>query len=1492
MRKAPQPFELSFRELADAEPQLVWTTWPNGDHDYFNRQCYEYTGAEPGALNGWGWENAIHPDDVERTRRIWTQSLKTGEPYQIEYRFRRHDGVYRWFLGRANPVRDNNGHIRKWVGTSTDIEEQKQAQTALQQREEALRIEGQRYRSLVYAASAVDWTVNPIGEMIERLPRWEEFTGQKWPEYRGFGWQQAIHPEDRPRVAALWGTAALSKLTYEVEYRLRRHDGEYRWVWVRGIPILNPDATIREWSGACIDINDLVTARETLEEERSTLRTILETLPVGVYLSDAKGHIYFMNPAGIKIWGKPPYVENASDYGIFKGWHPDTGEPYRSEDWAMLRALHGGETITGEVIDIERFDGMRRTILNNAAPIRDAQGHMFGAVVVAQDITELRQAEGAIRMSEERYCAMVAATGALTWQTTPAGKVLVDSPSWRKYTGQTFEEWLGYGWQKAIHPEDQQKAKDAWKKAVTTEQPYQIEYRLRGADGIYRWFIARGEPVRGPKGHIREWVGTSTDIDLLKRATERVEAEVAKRTQELQDALRTIRILAETSQAIIHAESEENLYEELCSILIHTGQYKLAWIGIAQHDREKTVQPVACVGYEQEYLCTLKLSWSENSPWGNGPGGRAIRSGEPQVVQNSVEDPTFTSWHGNIAESGYHSEVVLPLNSHKEAFGLIAIYATEPHAFGTEEVHLLSQVADNVAYGVMAIRRRQERIQALARLRESEERFRSAFEDAGMGMGVVSLDGHWLRVNRALCNLIGYPEEELLKLTFQDITYPEDLDKDLELYSRLKAGEIPTYQMEKRYIRKDGRIIWILLSVSVVRDPSGKPLYAISQIQDIEERKRATEELARERSFLTAVLDSSGVSIIACDPQGTLMLFNETARNLHGLPFRAIGPEQWSEHYHLYLEDGVTPMETTQNPLFKALHGERVQDEVMVIRPKNGGPRWLRCNGRALYDPQGNLLGAVLVQVDITRQLELEAAQARSIEELRRSEERLVEAQRLARIGSWEWDISSDRVFWSDEEYCLFGIESHSMQPAYSDVIAGVHPEDRDLHNRIVQQTLQDHKPFEFDYRVVHPDGTVLVLHSLGRVIVNDSGQVIRLVGSSQDVTEQRKLEIELVNRAKDLEQQRDFARRIIDNTPSGIALLNRELVFQWANVPIATFYQIPAERLIGRSILEALGPRTGEQIGNMLRRVIEKGEPQYGQAFPFIITQEGHERQTYWDFTYQPVFDRSGQVDGLLILATEVSDRVEKERLRDQQIETLRQADRVKDEFLSVISHELRTPLNAVIGFGSFLEDELAGPMNPQQHEYLNKLMKGADRMLVLIDDLLDFARIQAGKFGISPAETDYPSLVDETIASFQPSAWEKGIQIRSKVEVEQPVCLDRRRIQQVIANLLSNAIKFTPEGGWVHVRGWLENGMLVTEISDNGIGIAPEDLPKLFTPFKQLDMGLTRRAGGVGLGLSISKAIVDAHGGSIKAESEIGKGSTFTFRIPIECTFEEPII
>ncbi|MCG2722111.1 MAG: PAS domain S-box protein, partial [Thermodesulfovibrionales bacterium] len=236
--------------------------------------------------------------------------------------------------------------------------------------------------------------------------------------------------------------------------------------------------------------------------------------------------------------------------------------------------------------------------------------------------------------------------------------------------------------------------------------------------------------------------------------------------------------------------------------------------------------------------------------YGRGPSGTAICTNRPAVFNDISTDHGLAPWREDALKRGYASVIGLPLIINSDSIGVITICAGEFDAFHDDEVKLLTELSNDLAYGIAALRIRKEHQHFEEALQESEEKFKSAFNYAAIGKALVGIDGRWLQVNKALCNIVGYSEQELLSRTFQDITYPDDLDADLGYVRKMLAGEIQTYQMEKRYFHKLGHIIWVLLSVSVVCDQDENPLYFISQIQDISARKRAEEQLRIYRDNL------------------------------------------------------------------------------------------------------------------------------------------------------------------------------------------------------------------------------------------------------------------------------------------------------------------------------------------------------------------------------------------------------------------------------------------------------------------------------------------------------------------------------------------------------------------------------------------------------------------------------------------------------------------
>jgi PAS domain S-box-containing protein len=387
------------------------------------------------------------------------------------------------------------------------------------------------------------------------------------------------------------------------------------------------------------------------------------------------------------------------------------------------------------------------------------------------------------------------------------------------------------------------------------------------------------------------------------------------------------------------------------------------------------------------------------------------------------------------------------------------------------------------------------------------------------------------------------------------------------------------------------------------------------------------------------------------------------------------------------------------------------------------------------------------------------------------------------------------------------------------------------------------------------------------------------------DISERKRDEHDLRSHTQALARQKAFAERVIENVTSGICYLDRDLIYRVANPIYCRFLQMDREQIIDRYLFDVV-PGGEETIEPIFRRALDHGEATYVQALPFAyLTPDGTQRQTYWDATYLPMTaPDTGETGGVLVVANEISDRLEAERLKAERIVALEEANRHKEQFLSILSHELRTPINAIMGFASVLSDGVLGELSERQQEGMDRIMDGADRMLALVSDLLDMSRIQAGQFSVTFGRVNLAEVCRDAIEALRPLADRQGLTVVDEtVAAASAVRGDAQRLEQVVMNLLSNAIKFTPPGGTVTLRTRLEGDHVRVEVADTGVGIPPAEQARIFEAFTQVDMSYTRRAGGSGLGLTISRSLIEAHGGQIGVESEPGGGSTFWFTLAI---------
>lgn len=321
---------------------------------------------------------------------------------------------------------------------------------------------------------------------------------------------------------------------------------------------------------------------------------------------------------------------------------------------------------------------------------------------------------------------------------------------------------------------------------------------------------------------------------------------------------RLYRMLSEADRAIFAAADEEAMLQDICAIAVEHGGFEASWAGL-RHARGDAMRIAGAAGVDTQTLRTA-LEKLDGVPDGRPLTAAVLREKTPQVCNDVLGNPGIAAIHGAAREHNFRSMAIFPLLRDEEVIGTFNLFAAEIDFFGPRLIDLLRQLAVNLSFALEKITGQNAHQAAEACLRESEERFRGTFEQAAVGIAHVGTDGSWLRVNSKLAQIVGYTREELLGLTFQNITHPADLNADLELMQDVLAGRRANYSLEKRYRRKDGSLIWIDLTVSLVRDAQAEPKYFISVIEDISERKLAEAALQR-RNHELAVINALGTHV-------------------------------------------------------------------------------------------------------------------------------------------------------------------------------------------------------------------------------------------------------------------------------------------------------------------------------------------------------------------------------------------------------------------------------------------------------------------------------------------------------------------------------------------------------------------------------------------------------------------------------------------------------
>jgi PAS domain S-box-containing protein len=429
---------------------------------------------------------------------------------------------------------------------------------------------------------------------------------------------------------------------------------------------------------------------------------------------------------------------------------------------------------------------------------------------------------------------------------------------------------------------------------------------------------------------------------------------------------------------------------------------------------------------------------------------------------------------------------------------------------------------------------------ARQRERENELTLAAMFERTPVGIVMADASGRYLRANPVFLRLTGYSAEELTHKTIGDVTHPEDAEKSWRVFEDLVQGRRNHADFEKRYVRKDGQVIWVRNTVARLPDADGRLRCLIAMVEDITERQRAFQALRESEARLQAFTNNSPALMFLKDREGRYRFVNDQFLQRFGLRREQVIGHRDEELFTR--EQAATFVAHDAEILAR---GKPMQFEEAV--PSVEGERFSVVSKFPVFDGNGAVVGVGGVATDITERKAAEQA-------LRERRTLLAEAQKLAGLGCWEWDPASGRVTWSDEMFAIYGVDPGEFKPSFEGYLERVHPEDRATTGATVARALMDNRGFSMDERIVRPDGEVRLLRSHGEVVRDESGRPIKIVGACMDITQQKQAEHALRAAAANLQaltrrlvqaeeaERRRIARELHDRVGQNLAALNINL--------------------------------------------------------------------------------------------------------------------------------------------------------------------------------------------------------------------------------------------------------------------------------------------------------------------------------------------------------------
>jgi len=762
------------------------------------------------------------------------------------------------------------------------------------------------------------------------------------------------------------------------------------------------------------------------------------------------------------------------------------------------------------------------------------------------------------------------------------------------------------------------------------------------------------------------------------------------------------------------------------------------------------------------------------------------------------------------------------------------------------------------------------------RFQASEKKYRNIVETTNEGVWTFNAVSETTYVNEKMAEMLGYNREELIGRFIWDFADEEDKGIFQVKLANRKQGIDEVYEL--KLIRGDGSYFWVLISAKAFFDECGKFAGSLGMFTDITERKKMEEALRLSNIYNRSLIEASLDPLVTIGREGKITDVNGSTEQITGYSGNDLIGTDFSDYF--------TEPEKASTGYKQVFIDDEVRDYPLEIQHKDGHLTPVLYNASVYKNENGEVIGVFAsarnmaglkkaeealkkVQDNLEKRVQERTIQLeKAYNSLKESEAGLAEAQRIAHIGSWDWDLVNGVVNWSDELYRIYGRDPHKSGATYDELLNYVHPDDRDNVDNVIKKGLNG-EPHAIDYRIILANGEERTVHSQAEVIFDEVNIPIQVKGVIQDITEHKKSEEKI-----------QILANIVESSNDAIGTISLDGIITSWNKGAEQVYGYSAEEILGKPISIIAPPHLNKETQNLSEK-IKQGEQIHRYE---TLRLRKNEKMICVSITLSPVFDTHRELTAVSFISRDITMIKEAEEKFIQEKQIAEVANCAKSEFLANMSHELRTPLNSIIGFSDLLYEQAYGELNEKQLRSVENVSKSGKHLLNLINDILDISKVEAGKLELDYNDFELAAKFNIIRNLLSPIADRKNIKIEIEVDSKlKSIRAGEDRFVQIMYNLVDNAIKFSYEKGLVRIEARKKGDLVEITVKDTGIGIKAEDQDKLFKPFSQIGPFSSKISQGTGLGLSLVKQIVHLHGGYIWFRSNPGEGSTFAFTIPL---------